>query len=316
MGKYERNKLLIRVAKLYYENDYSQEQIAKKVGISRPYVSKLIHAAKQAGIIKIQVIDPMDIENSLEKEIREKYGLKKAIVIPAKSDGEELKPLGEAAARYLDGIIQSGDIIGTSWGNTMLALSNSLIRRADLTDLTYVQMCGGISNVKSAVHASEIANNFSSVLNTSAYLMQVPAVLGTARLKNLLTEDVNMSKVYDLAMQARVAIFTIGAFGVNGERSALVQNGYLNHDQIALLKKQGAVGDICCHMIDSNGNICNEELDERTMAISLENLAKKEYRIAVAEGVSKIRSIAGALKSGVINVLITTDATAKKFMQL
>ena len=161
MDNYEKNKLLVHIARLYYENDCSQQQIAKQLKLSRPYVSKLLHAAKEKGIVKIQVIDSLNTESVLEKELRECFGLEKVIIAPSKGDGNELQYLGETAARFLDSIIRNGDIIGTSWGDTIFQVSKALVRRGEVNNLTYVQLCGGISNINSAVHAEEIANNFS-----------------------------------------------------------------------------------------------------------------------------------------------------------
>lgn len=310
MNKYEKNKLLVRVARLYYESDYSQEQIARQLGLSRPYVSKLLHAAKEAGIVKIQVIDEMNTENGVEKLIREYFGLEKVIVIPSKGDGQELKYVGEAAARFLDSILEDGDIIGTSWGDTIYQVSNSLIGRTDLKNITHVQLCGGISNMNSSVHAAEIANNFSEKLRCTSYLLQLPAIVGNRKLKKMLEQDASTEKILDLGRKSRIAMFTIGAFGERGKRSALVRAGYLDQEQTVRLTERGAVGDICSHVINAEGNICDEELDERTIALSLEDLAKKDFRIGVAQGVSKEESMFGALNSGIINVLITNDKTA------
>lgn len=77
MPDYKRIELLVKVAKLYYENDYSQEMIAKKLGLSRPYISKLLNESKSNGIVKVQVIDPLSIETPLEKNLREHFGLEK-----------------------------------------------------------------------------------------------------------------------------------------------------------------------------------------------------------------------------------------------
>lgn len=310
MNNYERNRLLVHVARLYYENNYSQEEIAKELHLSRPYVSKLMHAAREAGIIKIQVIDPMNTESHLEAEMRVQFGLKKAIIVPSRTDGKDLQYVGEAAARYLDGILQDGMIIGTSWGDTIYQVSEALISRTDLQKVTYVQLCGGVSDVSSSVHASEIANNFSEKLDSASYLMQTPAIVGSRELKEMLEKDVNMKKILELGKKADVCMFTIGAFGVEGRRSALVRAGYLDQEQTVKLKEKGAVGDICSHMIDAEGRLCDEDLDERTMALSLENIARKKWRIGVAQGVSKEESILGALKSGIMNVLITNERTA------
>lgn len=82
MPDYKRIELLVKVAKLYYENDYSQEMIAKKLGLSRPYISKLLNESKSNGIVKVQVIDPLSIETPLEKNLREHFGLEKVRIVP------------------------------------------------------------------------------------------------------------------------------------------------------------------------------------------------------------------------------------------
>ena len=51
---------------------------------------------------------------------------------------------------------------------------------------------------------------------------------------------------------------------------------------------KGAVGDICTRIIDMNGNICDRSLNERTIAIELDHLKQKEYRIGVAIGGNKV----------------------------
>jgi deoxyribonucleoside regulator len=44
--------------------------------------------------------------------------------------------------------------------------------------------------------------------------------------------------------------------------------------------------------------------------LSLDELKKKEYCIAVAVGSKKVKSICGALRGGFLNVLITDENTA------
>lgn len=312
MEREGRQQLLIRVAKLYYESDWSQERIAQELEMSRPYISKLLNAAKQEGYVKIQVIDPFNVETVLEKEVREKYNLNKVIIVPKTDDGQPLAHVGKAAARFINDIIKDGDIISTSWGDTMYQTSRYLVERKDLKNVTYVQLCGGVSNVNAAVYSSEIANNFSSAMKCRSFLLQYPAVVGSKELCKMLSEDTNMIKIMKYAKKSQVSVFTIGAFG---DRNALVREGYLSQDLMRQLSDKGAVGDICSHVINSRGEICDHELDSRTIAISLEDLRKKKYRIGVAQGMSKVESIRGALNSGILNVLITNEETAESIME-
>lgn len=309
---YEKERLLVQVAKLYYENDYSQEQIAAQLHLSRPYVSKLLKAAKSGGLVQIRVVDPLNLQTPLEQEFCERFHLEKAIIVPQKESVNPLKPVGEAAARFLNEVLQEHDVIASSWGDTMYQLSLALQGRTDLTDLKYVQICGGFNNVNSSSFAAEIANNFSTVYGCPSYQMQLPAIVGSPQLKSLLEEDPHLAQVMALARQANVAVFTIGAFG---ERSALVREGFLSEGLMRELEAKGAVGDICTHVITSDGTICDKELDARTIAIDLADIRKMRYRIGVAQGISKVPAICGALSSGMMNVFVTNEYTAEQVLK-
>jgi deoxyribonucleoside regulator len=142
--------------------------------------------------------------------------------------------------------------------------------------------------------------------------MQLPALVENPQLKQLLEQDPHLSRVMELGKKATVALFTIGAFG---ERSALVREGFLSETLMRDLQQQGAVGDICTHVINGAGEICNPGLEERTMAISLDNIRDMRYRIGVAQGISKVEAIKGALQSGIMNVFITNEFTAERVLK-
>ena len=74
--------LLVEAARLYYEHDFSQQQIAQKLGVSRPGVSRLLNKAREQGIVRIEIRDPSDRGIKIENDLREKYELKKVVVVP------------------------------------------------------------------------------------------------------------------------------------------------------------------------------------------------------------------------------------------
>jgi deoxyribonucleoside regulator len=42
----ERRRLLVKISRLYYEDGLNQQDIAKRLGISRPHVSRMLAAAR------------------------------------------------------------------------------------------------------------------------------------------------------------------------------------------------------------------------------------------------------------------------------
>ncbi len=91
----------------------------------------------------------------------------------------------------------------------------------------------------------------------------------------------------------------------------MARAGYLKSDEMEQLAQKGAVGDVCTHIINSEGEICDKSLDSRTVAVPYDRIKKAETRIGIAIGESKVESILGALKGGAVNVFVTNETTAE-----
>ncbi len=314
MDNKEKVNLLVNISKLYFENDYSQQMIAKKFNISRTYVSKLINEAKVRGIVEVKIYDPYKSETQIEMSLKEKFNLLKAIVVPSiNSELDLFNRVGKAAGNYLDTIIKDNDIIGVAWGSTLYAFSNQIIKRDDLKNITVVQLCGGISNIELNIYANEIPKNIADAYKGIPYILPLPAVLDYIKVKDAVIKDKNISGVLGLANRSNIAIFTMGPFGYEG---ALMRAGYIDRNDVDTLIAKGAVGDICTHIINESGDICDESLDKRTIAVELCELKKKEYRIGIAVGKNRIKCIYAALKAGYSNVLVTDEETASELLNL
>lgn len=314
MENNDKVNLLVNIARLYYDSNYSQQMIAEKLNISRPYVSKLINEARERGIVEIKIFDPYKAETQIELEIKDKYKLFKVIVVSSSNnDTDLLGRIGKATARYLDTIVKDGDIIGVAWGSTLYACSQNIIKRDDLKNITVVQLCGGISNIERNIFANEIPKNIADACKGTPYILPLPAVLGSFSVKTAVLKDKNIRSILGLANKANIAVFTMGSFGHEG---ALSRAGYITGNDVDELLKKGAVGDVCTRIIDADGRVCDEDLNRRTIAVELDELKKKEYRIAVAAGENRILCIDAALKAGYANVLVTGEETAVGLLKL
>lgn len=305
--KTSKNELLVNVARMYYENNLSQQEIASQLNLSRPYISRLLTEAKDTGIVQFRVIDPFETDTELEKKIRTLTGLEKVIIAPSKDNISRLASVAKKAAYYLESIISNGDIISFSWGKTIYSVAKHLESPPSISDITAVQLCGGISNLNHNIYSSEIAQKFQQVLSAKPYVLNCPVIADDIRVRDAFLSDHLIKQVLDLGYRSNIAIFTMGTFGL---QSALYRAGYLDAPEIYRLSELGAVGDICAHIINSDGEICDSSLDQRTISVPLKVLKEKPYRIGVAEGQSKVDCICAALKSNLINVLITDEETA------
>lgn len=299
--------LLVKVAQLYYEQGMSQEAIAKDINLSRPYVSRLLTEAKEMGIVQFRIIDPLKGESDLERKLRAGTGLEKVIVAPVTQKTSHLHSVCRKAVDYLEEVVENGDVIGFSWGNTIHSVTGLLSQGQRLTDVVAAQLCGGISNLEHNIYCFEIARNFARAWDAKPYVLTCPAVVSSSRLKEAFLSDYDINRVMSYGYDSNIALLALGTFGL---QSAVYRAGYLNEKEIAALTEKGAVGDICTHVINAEGKICDPELDARTMAVPLDIIRKKKTRIGVACGQSRVECICAAIRAEIINVLIIDEETA------
>ncbi len=308
----DKDRLSIDAAKLYYISDYSQQQIASKLNISRPTVSRLLQHAKDKGFIQINIADPLENNTFLEKKLLKKYNLDVVkIAYAALNTTDEIKKsISIKAADYLYDTVKDRDIIGVSWGTTIYNTALNLKPKA-LKNAQIVQLKGGISHSLSNTYAHEVVELFSEAFSTVGHYLPLPVMFDTFQTKELVENDKYVKKILDLGRQANIAIFTAGTIR---DDALLFRLGYINKKDKEILQNK-AVGDICSRFFDSNGNICNEELDKRTVGIKLSELKEKETRILVAGSQRKIHAIKAALIGKFANVLITDQYTAKELLK-
>lgn len=308
----DKDKLAINVAKLYYRSDFSQQKIAQELGVSRPSISRLLQYAKDKGYVNIQIVDPVEDMSIMEQRLKDKLHLKDVKIASSTiNDEEEIKKyISIAAAQYLDGIIKDGDIIGVGWGTTLYNMSQALIPRS-IKGSQVVQLEGGLSNSEWNNYSREILENFANSFNTVAQYLPLPVIFDNKATKEQVDKDRYIKRILELGRHANIALFSVGTVRPN---ALFFRLGYTDIQEQEKIQRN-SVGDICSRFFDVEGRVCNRDLDERTVGITLSELRDKEYSIMISGGEGKINAIKAALKGRYANVLITDQFTGKALLE-
>lgn len=308
----DKDKLAINVAKLYYRSDFSQQKIAQELGVSRPSISRLLQYAKDKGYVNIQIVDPVEDMSIMEQRLKDKLHLKDVKIASSTiNDEEEIKKyISIAAAQYLDGIIKDGDIIGVGWGTTLYNMSQALISRS-IKGSQVVQLEGGLSNSEWNNYSREILENFANNFNTVAQYLPLPVIFDNKATKEQVDKDRYIKRILELGRHANIALFSVGTVRPN---ALFFRLGYTDIQEQEKIQRN-SVGDICSRFFDVEGRVCNRDLDERTVGITLSELRDKEYSIMISGGEGKINAIKSALKGRYANVLITDQFTGKALLE-
>lgn len=302
-----KNQTALEICHLYYEDGLSQNEIAKKLNISRPTISRLLAYAKENGMVQIIINDPNQDLSLLQMQLKKKYQLKDVLIAENFVDDTQLinDKLGKLTASYLNKIVKDNDIIGISWGHTLTAVAHHLIPN-EHHNIKVVQLKGSMSESDLSDHANDINQKFAQAFHTNTINLPLPTFLDSAITKEIVIKDKFIHQIYETGIQSNIAIYTTGTVQ---DHSSLFRLGYLSEQEVADLQHL-AVGDIVSRFIDKDGHIINPELNNRTTGIDLENLRQKDYSILVAGAKKKLVSIHGALNGRYANILITDKQTA------
>jgi len=311
----DKEELLIEIATLYYYDGLTQREIAKRFGISRSNVSRLLTEARNRGIVEIKVKQKIQLDYNLQKEITSRFSLKDVRIL--KSLGldykEMLKKLGSITASYLKTILERVSIIGMSWGTAIYEVVNAF-ESEFYQNIEVIQMIGGIGAENPDIDGTELARRLAEKVGGRYRYLHAPLIVENADIKKAIMMEKNVKEALQKVKKADIAIIGIGS--TDPTVSSLVRAGYLNKKELNELRKLGAVGDICARHFDINGNLCQIDLNERVIGINIEELKKINYVIGIAGGKVKASAILGVLRGSYINVLISDDQAISEVLKL
>ncbi|WP_326512795.1 sugar-binding transcriptional regulator [Clostridium intestinale] len=302
--------LMIKCCKLYYEENLTQNEIATILGVSRPTISRLLDEGRKSGVVKIEIVNP--IENNygiLERNIEKKYSLREVIIVDDdKDDDTQKKNLAKACAEYLKRIVKADDNIGVSMGTTIKNIGKYIEPNSKL-NLTLIPLIGGVGQTQIEIHPNHVVMDLARAFRGDFKLLHAPAVVSNGEIRNTFLKEESLENILEMGKKVDIAIVGIGS--PITDKSTMMSSGYFDVDDLKVFKKQGAAGDICLQFYDINGQSDEFEFNNRVIGVELDNIKKIPTVIGVAGGEEKIEAIVGALNGKFINVLVTNYSNAK-----
>lgn len=305
---------LYQVSVRYYENGETQEQIAHALHLTRWKVGRMLAEAREAGIVRIEVLHPRSRVRTLERSLRERFGLRDAIVVTSGGsvDDEQVRDrVAAAGADRLAEIRPVPRLIGVSWGRTLDRLAGGLAP-GWATGVNVVQINGALSRSRQPSSAHSMASQIAHHGGGTATLLAAPAILQQQSTRAVLESDRAIADVLALAARADLFLFSPGGMGSD---SVLVDTGQIDEDDLDRLARAGAVGDVLGRFIDARGRIVDPDLDGRTLGLSLDVLRSATTSVALVSGVAKRAVCRAVVTSGLCDVLITDDQNATHLLE-
>lgn len=307
-------KQILRIAKMYYELNLSQIEIADKEGISKSTVSRLLKNAMDIGLIEVRIKESVLSYSELESELTTRFPLKRAVICPDMVGNDQilLQDVCSALAEDLPRFVTDNSILGVAWGHTLAVLS-TLLPSLHRSNVSVIQLNGGFSRAVYESGALSILKNFVDCVGGTGYQIPAPSMVDSAYIANAIKQDSQIRHILEMADQCQTAVFSVGCLS---RPSVLYEMGILTDAQYQEIGVRGAIGDVCGHFINADGDIFDPALDDRVIAASLDTIKKIKNKLLVACGKAKAPVIAAALKGGLADSLYIDAPTAQEVLKL
>jgi DNA-binding transcriptional regulator LsrR (DeoR family) len=298
---------VVWAAWLYYEERFTQEEIADRLGISRATVVSVLQEARDRGIVTIAVSPEHLRQVGLSRHIARRYGLASCLVVP--DDGgraPDYERVGHAGARLLAEMLRPDDVVGVSWGRTVLSLSNALPAVA-LPHVSVVQVTG--SAIGNYAFSPELCtSNIASRIGARCVNLHAPGIVSRPEVKEILMREPSLVEQFRLIRSCTKIVFGV----TNVEASSMAfGSGYLTPDASRPYVERGAVGVLFGRFFDIEGRPVRGDLDDRMIGLEIDEIAAIPDRVCVAAGIDKIVAIHAMLTAGYASVLVTDEPTAR-----
>ncbi len=306
----ELQKLLYKIAKAYYEDNLTQEQIAQRFGLSRIKVSRLLSRAREEHVVQITIVPPHASHADLERAIEARYQLDEVVVITPSDATWLVRELGAAAAECLVRSLQGNEVLTLSWGTTLLAVIEALPPQ-NWPEMRVVQMLGGLGKPEADVYGADLVHRMARTFAAKPRMLSAPGIVISAQVRDALLADPQIADTLALAAQANVALVGLGA---PRPGAVVMESGILTAQELNELHERGAVGDIALRFFDAEGNPVQHEINNRIIGLTLEEIRRIPRVIGVAGGPDKYQVIRAALRGRLINVLVTDEETGQRLI--
>lgn len=297
--------LMATVARHHYLQGRSKVQIADDLGLSRFKVARLLDAARECGLVRIEIGQADGLDLDLSARLQERYELThSAVLAPREAPAVELQAaLGSTAARLLTEILQPSDVLGLPWSRSVLAMVEHL---SALPPVDVVQMTGAMELPGFDASAVDIVRRAARVSGGTASIFHAPFALDDPQSADALRRQATVSR--GLAAVGRVTHAVVGVGSWAPGLSTI--HDVATEEERRAATGAGVVGEVAGVLFDVEGGPVGGDLSRRLVTLSAEQLGAVPDVVAIVAGQGKVEAIRAALRGGLVNGLVTDAALA------
>lgn len=300
-----------RAGWLYYVGGMTQDQIAAEMGVSRQRAQRLVSRAMADGLIQVRLNHRIGACMDMERALRDRYGLTRCRVVPGLGEGvDPVLGIAAAAAGELERFLRMPDplVIGLGTGRAL----RGLVEAIDPLEAPQHRLVSLIGNIAPDGSASffDVVMRISDKIRAPHYPMLVPVVSTTTEERAAFHALAPVQRVLELARACDVIFVGVGQMS---EDAPLLKDGFVTAGELHQMRAAGAAGEVAGWVFDSDGQYLDFGINTRTGGVRVEPGLDRPS-IGIAAGATKVPAICGAMKSRILNGLVTDMPTAEALL--
>ncbi|MEJ5944026.1 sugar-binding domain-containing protein [Pseudokineococcus basanitobsidens] len=296
--------LAVAVARRFHLEGASKVEIAQEMGITRFKVARLLDAAREAGLVRTVVSAPAETDQTLEDELRRRYGLRHALVAADTGDDAVLQrvAVGRLAAEWFEHLVAEDDVVGLAWGRAMSVMYEHWRRRVPAT---FVQVAGSLVRPDVAQNGPELVSGFARRTGGRATVFYAPLVVADAATAEVLRHDDAVAAAVRDMDRLTKAVVSVGAWHAGGSTVFDALDLQQRND----LRRRGVRAEVTGLLLDEGGDVVGD-LADRTLSVTAQQLRRTDHVVALAAGTQRATALRAVLRSGLLAGLVTHSALA------
>ena len=199
--------------------------------------------------------------------------------------------------------------VALSWGSSVQAVVDEIPDDASHENIEVLPLVGGLSIVDSARDGNVLVRLLATKLGAQHRRLYAPAVVESLESREAFLREPSITGVLNASRRAKIAIVGVGNVG-KGASSAIIESMNLSRTERSEFAASGAVGDCCTRFFDHEGKLVESVVNDRVIAIDLDELGSIPTVVGVAAGAHKLEGTHAALTGGLFDVLVVDSDLA------
>ncbi|GAA0320863.1 sugar-binding transcriptional regulator [Kineococcus aurantiacus] len=314
---------LAQAAFWYYVQDLGQAEVARRLNTSRSNVSRLLRSAREKGIIRFEIVHPIQRDLLLEERLRARFGqdgVDEFIVaatsgeyFDAPSQETGMLAVARSAADWLGSKLLDGQTLGLFWGSTVRTVVD--VARFEHRIDTHVVQLGGEWSDEPNRSGHNLVRDLAMKLGGRYTYFNAPAFAATAADAEALLSEPQVARSLDAARSADVCLVGVGAFP-EGTTALFIERAHATTAEIEEAERANVVGQLAGRFFDAEGRQADIGLHRRLISLDLTEVRGVTTVAVAASGIGKAKAVRSAMRGKMVDVLICDQALATALLEV